>query len=1349
MIKSFPSDPKAAKAQCKEHCPKCCCWVCDDEVSKCPDWDSHCACDGSPEWAALRAKLKRKAEAAKAAADQGRSATDSADTVNARFAHAAQQDVDGGGGGGGGSSSVEQQARQDAREEAHEDEENEELFSDYSPLHLTSGQPHPDPVVETTSLSFAELPRISYALNLPADIFLPRTPERRVGGALSRAQLETVSYACQKHETYLPTGERAGFFLGDGVGLGKGRQLAGMVLDSWRNGRRRHLWVSVSADLAVDATRDLTDIGATDIVVSNITKLPGGVEHLDKAKDGKKDGVIFATYSALSSSSKTRGKKGGKAVTRLEQIVNWLGGAGAEGCILFDESHKAKHLFPESANDADDDGSGGGAGVGGGGTSRGRGRGKSKGGKSTKMAKAVQALQQACPKARVVYCSATGASSLGNMAYMERLGLWGAGTAFPEFGDFDKAISAGGVGAMELVALDMKRRGMYISRQLSFKSASYDTRVIDLTPAQTAMYDAAAHFWMEMHGCFETAMGMLNVKGHPSSFQQTKQLTPVPDGKGGIKYVKAVHPAARVMTHYWGCHQRFFRALCMSVKVPEVVRIAHDALASNKCVVIGLQTTGEARLSDAVKAGHDLEEFAGLRENVRFMLSKFPTGDYLNRYPEADLTDDEDEEEDQEMVDVANRKARERRGRLGKGNGARAAARRMRGDGDDEERSEEEEMDEDMARFIVDGSDDEDEDDEDEDDDEEEGDDEEGDASAGSDMDAEDGEGGSRPRKQRKVSLPDELKKLTSGQLRQVVKAAAAKDNGCMTRAHLLSKLKEVERAHLEGNGPSLDALLHKLGFKKGGNKRGSPSDGGDGGEGSGGPRRRLVRGAAIAARQSYIEIDGSDDDGGEEDGEEEEADCVVEDGAGAGAHGLLHHTIQVKVNGAFKPAVVVGVPGRGARALSKGQVLVRFEGGGGGSGGGGSGSGGNGSGGEGGETMVDLRQVEWRQGKARQAPGAAGSSSQGAAAGAPRRRKKSIGDDDDDDEEGSDGDFENAPPQAGRKGASGRNANGKAPAPLGRGAPRAGRRKSIVESDDESASEWQGSASEEEEEEPERKPAAGRAKAKAGSSKAAAPKRGGGGGRARRKRGGSDDEDDDDEDEDDDDDDARDAGEAKAGEVDPAIWQHADKHQIKQLQRLKRTLLKKLNSLAMPENPLDQLINDLGGAEHVAEMTGRKGRLVRDSNGKTVYAKRNEGEREDGANRDVAMERINLQERKNFMDGKKVRRREGGGGGGPGCRFRWAALRPLGPMTMLPGAFVPCSSAATRLTPTHASFLSSSPHTHTCLVPLPSPPPFPPPPRCCRCSARGDHLGGSEQRHLAPGRPARQEHAPPRARHP
>lgn len=40
--------------------------------------------------------------------------------------------------------------------------------------------------------------------------------------------------------------------------------------------------------------------------------------------------------------------------------------------------------------------------------------------------------------------------------------------------------------------------------------------------------------------------------------------------------------------------------MCMSAKVPATVRLAKQALVDEKCVVIGLQSTGEARTEEAV-----------------------------------------------------------------------------------------------------------------------------------------------------------------------------------------------------------------------------------------------------------------------------------------------------------------------------------------------------------------------------------------------------------------------------------------------------------------------------------------------------------------------------------------------------------------------------------------------------------------------------------------------------------------------------------------------------------------------------------------------------------------------------
>ena len=72
---------------------------------------------------------------------------------------------------------------------------------------------------------------------------------------------------------------------------------------------------------------------------------------------------------------------------------------------------------------------------------------------------------------------------------------------------------------------------------------------------------------------------------------------------------------------------------------------------------------------------------------------------------------------------------------------------------------------------------------------------------------------------------------------------------------------------------------------------------------------------------------------------------------------------------------------------------------------------------------------------------------------------------------------------------------------------------------------------------------------------------------------------------------------------------------------------------LDMPPNPLDRLLNELGGPECVAEMTGRKTRMVLredESTGKEVVVfEKRKGER--------AMDQINIEEREFFQSGVKL----------------------------------------------------------------------------------------------------------------
>lgn len=113
--------------------------------------------------------------------------------------------------------------------------------------------------------------------------------------------------------------------------------------------------------------------------------------------------------------------------------------------------------------------------------------------------KYVILLQESLPNARILYSSATGASSPSNMgyvllsfaficSYMIRLGLWGSFSCFPSFPAFRQSLLRGGINMQEIVACDMKRMGFYLSRQISFHGSSFSIEKIRLNPEMREMY---------------------------------------------------------------------------------------------------------------------------------------------------------------------------------------------------------------------------------------------------------------------------------------------------------------------------------------------------------------------------------------------------------------------------------------------------------------------------------------------------------------------------------------------------------------------------------------------------------------------------------------------------------------------------------------------------------------------------------------------------------------------------------------------------------------------------------------------------------------------------------------------
>uniref|UniRef100_A0A8C5UCS7 Protein strawberry notch homolog 1 n=1 Tax=Malurus cyaneus samueli TaxID=2593467 RepID=A0A8C5UCS7_9PASS len=409
------------------------------------------------------------------------------------------------------------------------------------PIKLKIGLRHPDPVVETSSLSSVTPPDVWYQTSI--------SEETIDSGWLSALQLEAITYAAQQHETFLPNGDRAGFLIGDGAGVGKGRTIAGIIYENYLLGRKRAVWFSVSNDLKYDAERDLRDIGAKNILVHSLNKISS------KHNGSVKKGVIFATYSSLIGESQS----GGKYKTRLKQLLHWCG-EDFDGVIVFDECHKAKNLCPVGSS------------------------------KPTKTGLAVLELQNKLPKARVVYASATGASEPRNMAYMNRLGIWGEGTPFREFSDFIQAVERRGVGAMEIVAMDMKLRGMYIARQLSFSGVTFKIDEVLLSQEYVKMYNKSVKLWVSARERFQQAADLIDAE------QRMKKS---------------------MWGQFWSAHQRFFKYLCIASKVKRVVQLAREEIKNGKCVVIGLQSTGEARTLEALEeGGGELNDFVSTAKGV-------------------------------------------------------------------------------------------------------------------------------------------------------------------------------------------------------------------------------------------------------------------------------------------------------------------------------------------------------------------------------------------------------------------------------------------------------------------------------------------------------------------------------------------------------------------------------------------------------------------------------------------------------------------------------------------------------------------------------------------------------------
>ncbi len=439
-------------------------------------------------------------------------------------------------------------------------------------IRIAGAQAHPTQLVQSASMASIAPPKPSYRPTLPNDIL----------GKLSEAQLETVIYAGEAHGGFLAGGWtvddtldnlaaapedaegairfRQGFMIGDGTGVGKGRESAAIILDNWMQGRRKAIWISKSDKLLEDAQRDWSALGMERLLVTPLSRVPQGKPIT------LNEGILFLTYATLRSDDR------GERVSRVRQIVEWLG-SDFDGVIIFDEAHAM-------ANAAGDKGERGDV-------------------AASQQGRAGLRLQHALPQARVVYVSATGATTVHNLAYAQRLGLWG-GEDFPfsTRAEFVEAIEAGGVAAMEVLARDLRALGLYTARSLSFKGVEYELLDHELTPEQVRIYDSYADAFSVIHNNLDAAMQAANITGG--------------DGGSGTLNRQA-KSAAR--SAFESAKQRFFGHLLTSMKTPTLIRSITSDLDAGHSSVIQIVSTGEA-LMERRLAEIPTEEWGDLKMDL-------------------------------------------------------------------------------------------------------------------------------------------------------------------------------------------------------------------------------------------------------------------------------------------------------------------------------------------------------------------------------------------------------------------------------------------------------------------------------------------------------------------------------------------------------------------------------------------------------------------------------------------------------------------------------------------------------------------------------------------------------------